>query len=855
MQSLTQFAATLKAAPGIVKRRRQARRFGISTVVPDAHLRPPLHGASVRLRWRAPPRKAISGTGRDPEQTGRTPIRRTSRVTSINARIARELNVKVGQVAAAVELFGEGSTVPFVARYRKEKTGGLDDTQLRTIEERLGYLRQLEDRRASVLRSIGEQGKLSDELQKAIAAAESKVELEDLYAPYKPKRRTKTQVAREAGLEALADALLSTPALDPDKEAAKFVNAELGFADAQACLDGARAVLIERIGETARLVGELREWLWNAGRLSSKVAKGKDTEGVKFSDYFDFDQSIRDLPSHRALALLRGRNEGFLNLGLDVACDPGSTYQPAEAMIMAAFNIADRRRPSDSWLVETVRQAWKTKLHKSLTTDLFARLKERADKAAIDVFKANLKDLLLAAPAGRRITMGLDPGIRTGVKVAIVDATGKLLEFATIYPHPPRNDWQGALATLAALCMKHKVAVIAIGNGTASRETDKLAGELIKHLKDPKPMRVMVSEAGASVYSASELAAKEFPDVDVSIRGAVSIARRLQDPLAELVKIDPKAIGVGQYQHDVDQSELAQSLDAAVEDCVNSVGVDINTASAPLLSRVAGLNSAIAQNIVLHRDDKGAFKKRTDIKKVARLGPKAFEQAAGFLRIMDGPNPLDASAVHPEAYKLVERISEATKKPLKAMIGDAAFLRSLEPQRFADAQFGVPTVTDILAELEKPGRDPRPEFKTASFEEGVEKISDLKPGMMLEGVVTNVAAFGAFVDVGVHQDGLVHVSELADRFVKDPRDIVKAGDVVRVRVKDVDVERKRIALTMKSGVIEANATGASQSKPGGGKPAGRSGGGHASASPPKPQAQTSDGESALAAALRRAQKG
>ncbi|HEU5445236.1 MAG TPA: Tex family protein, partial [Pseudolabrys sp.] len=632
-------------------------------------------------------------------------------MTSINARIAKELNVQVGQVDAAVELFGEGATVPFVARYRKEKTGGLDDTQLRKIEDRLSYLRQLEDRRATVLKTIADQGKLTPGLQRAISAANSKVELEDLYAPFKPKRRTKAQIARESGLEPLADALLSNPSLDPAMEARKYVNANKGVADADAALDGARAILIERIGENARLVGELREWLWATGRLTSSVQKGKATEGTKFSDYFDFRQPIRELPSHRVLALLRGRNEGFLGLDLDVDVEANQPH-PAELKIMSAFGIGNRGRRADGWLVDTVKQSWKTKLHKSLTTDLLARLKERADSAAIEIFKSNLKDLLLAAPAGPRVTMGLDPGIRTGVKVAVVDQTGMLLDTATVYPHEPRKDWSGALATLAALCLKHKVDVIAIGNGTASRETDTLAGDLIKKLPGCKPNKVVVSEAGASVYSASELAANEFPDLDVSLRGAVSIARRLQDPLAELVKIEPKAIGVGQYQHDVDQTELARSLDSAVEDCVNAVGVDVNTASAPLLARVAGLNTAIAHNIVLHRNENGAFKKRSDIKKVARLGPKAFEQAAGFLRIMNGPNPLDASAVHPEAYKVVQRIAETTKKPLKSIIGNSVFLRSLNPAQFADDDFGVPTVTDILAELEKPGRDPRPDFKT-----------------------------------------------------------------------------------------------------------------------------------------------
>lgn len=767
---------------------------------------------------------------------------------SINARIASELNVQLTQVAAAVDLLGEGATVPFIARYRKEKTGGLDDTQLRKLEERLGYLTDLEDRRTTVLKTISEQGKLTPELQRAITAADSKVELEDLYAPFKPKRRTKAQIAREAGLEPLADALLGNPALEPATEAGKFLNPDAGINDAKAALEGARSILIERIGENAALVGELREWLWSNGVLSSKVLKGKEAEGAKFSDYFDFSQRIREIPSHRALALFRGRNEKILDLNLDAEVAPGLPH-PAEMKIRAAFNIAERGRPADDWLVDTARLAWKTRLHVSLSTDLMVRLKESADEGAISVFKLNLVDLLLAAPAGPRVTMGLDPGIRTGVKVAVVDQTGKVLDTATVYPHEPRNDWNGSLATLASLCARHKVDIIAIGNGTASRETDKLAGELMKKMPELKLTKVMVSEAGASVYSASELAAQEFPDLDVSLRGAVSIARRLQDPLAELVKIEPKAIGVGQYQHDVNQTALARSLDAAVEDCVNSVGVDVNMASAPLLARVAGLNATIAQNIVLYRNENGAFKKRSDIKKVARLGPKAFEQAAGFLRIPNGPNPLDGSAVHPEAYQVVERIAEATRRPLKAMIGDSAFLKSLNPKQFADERFGTPTIVDILSELEKPGRDPRPEFKTAEFKDDVEKISDLRRGMALEGVVTNVTAFGAFVDVGVHQDGLVHVSELADRFVKDPRDVVKAGDVVKVRVKDVDVERKRIALTMKSGPIEAGSAeraGASS----GGRPSGGQSRNHSS--PPKPQ--SSEGESALAAALRRAQK-
>lgn len=764
-------------------------------------------------------------------------------MSTINARIAAELDVKVEQVAAAVDLLGEGSTVPFIARYRKEKTGGLDDTQLRKLEERLGYLRELEDRRATVLKSITEQDKLTPELARAIAAADSKVALEDLYAPYKPKRRTKAQIAREAGLEPLAEALLANPGLLPDGEAAKFIDAEKGVGDAKAALDGARHILIERIGESASLVGDLREWLWATGIVTSKVAKGKDTEGAKFSDYFDFSQAVRQMPSHRALALLRGRNENILNLDLDAPNEEGKTH-PAQAKIMVAFGIADRGRAADKWLLDTVKLAWKAKLHVSLVVDLLTRLKDQSDTEAITVFKSNLKDLLLAAPAGQRATMGLDPGIRSGVKVAVVDATGKVLDTTVIYPHEPKRDWQGSLAALAALCLRHKVELIAIGNGTASRETDKLAGELIAKMPDLKLTKVMVSEAGASVYSASELGALEFPNLDVSLRGAVSIARRLQDPLAELVKIEPKAIGVGQYQHDVDQADLARSLDAAIEDCVNSVGVDVNTASIPLLARVSGLNQTLATNIVLHRDANGAFKKRSELKKVARMGPKTFEQAAGFLRIMNGTNPLDASAVHPEAYGLVEKIAEETKRPLKSIIGDKAFLKSLRPQQFADAQFGVPTITDILAELEKPGRDPRPEFKTATFQDGIEKISDLKLGMQLEGVVTNVTAFGAFVDIGVHQDGLVHISEMADRFIKDPREVVKAGDVVKVRVKEVDAARKRIALTMKSGA-GASADMAS-------RPPQQSSSGPRHSGAPIPKQPESTGETALAAALRRA---
>ena len=758
----------------------------------------------------------------------------------INQKIAFELGVGVGQVVAAMELLSEGATVPFIARYRKEKTGGLDDTQLRKLQARLGYLNDLEERRATVLRSIEEQGKLTPELARLINAAEAKVELEDLYAPYKPKRRSKAQIARAAGLEPLADRLLDNPVLDPLAEAGNFVDTAKGVADARAALEGARHILLERIGETAKLVGDLREWQWQQGVLAAAVAKGKDAEGNKFSDYFAFNQKIKDLPSHRALALLRGFREDILTLDLDVP-QADKEMHPAEAKIRLAFGIADRGRPADAWLLETVRLAWRSRLAASLQNDLLGRLKERADGEAIQVFAKNLKDLLLAAPAGARITMGLDPGFRSGVKVAVVDATGRLVATDTVYPHEPKNDWRGALAALAALCTKHKVELLSIGNGTASRETEKLAAELIAKLPGSKPGKVMVSEAGASVYSASELAAKEFSQLDVSLRGAVSIARRLQDPLAELVKIEPRAIGVGQYQHDVDQTRLGQSLDAVVEDCVNLVGVDVNTASEPLLARVSGLNQTLAANIVAFRDEHGAFKTRTSLRKVPRLGPKAFEQAAGFLRIMNGKNPLDASAVHPEAYPLVERIAAATKRGLTSLIGDGGFLQSLKPGAFADADFGIPTVADVLKELEKPGRDPRPEFKTATFAEGVEKISDLKPEMRLEGVVTNVTAFGAFVDVGVHQDGLVHISELSDRFVKDPHEVVRAGDVVKVRVKSVDVARKRIGLTMKSGTIEPSPSTAHAAavKTGGSAPV-------ASARAPE--------ENAFAAALKRAQR-
>ncbi len=754
-------------------------------------------------------------------------------VAEIARIIARELNVGEGQVAAAIQLLDEGASVPFIARYRKERTGGLDDTQLRTLAERLEYLTILNDRREVVLRSIGEQGKLTPELERQIRAATTKVELEDLYAPYRPKRRTKASVAREAGLEPLADRLLANPALDPVAEALAYVSSDKGVETADAALEGARSILIERMAEAPALVGQLREKVWSGGKLTTGVVKGKETEGAKFSDYFAFNENIANMPSHRALALLRGEKEGILKVDLDLPHDEKARH-PAVTTIMSAFNIQDRGRPADKWLAETARQAWKQRLAPSSHSDLVERLKERSDTDAIRVFSHNMKALLLAAPAGPKVVMGVDPGIRTGCKIAVVDATGKLLETATIYPHEPKKDWNGSLVTLAQLAKRHSVELVSVGNGTASRETDKLVAELSTKMPELNLTRVTVSEAGASVYSASAFAAKEFPDLDVSLRGAVSIARRLQDPLAELVKIEPKAIGVGQYQHDVDQNALARSLDGVVEDCVNAVGVDVNTASAALLARVSGLNSAVAANIVTYRDEHGAFATRTQLKKVPRMGPKAFEQAAGFLRIMDGKNPLDASAVHPEAYPVAERIAEKSGRPLKALIGDKAFLSMLQPEAFANEQFGVPTVTDILAELIKPGRDPRPEFRTATFADGVEKISDLKIGMKLEGTVTNVTAFGAFVDIGVHQDGLVHISELADTFVKDPHAVVKAGDVVNVRVKEIDAERKRIALSMKREV--AGTQGAhgkptpSQGKDKGGKPAAQ----NYSAGPAKP---------------------
>jgi len=689
--------------------------------------------------------------------------------------------------------------VPFIARYRKEVTGGLDDTQLRLLAERLVYLRELDDRRTAILKSIAEQGKLTPQLEAALYASDNKTQLEDLYLPYKPKRRTKAQIAREAGLEPLADSLLADPTQLPEQTAAAYVDAAKGVEDSKAALDGARAILIERFAEDAELLGQLREKLWNEGELAGVVVPGKEQEGAKFADYFNHREAIKTTPSHRALALLRGRNEGILTLALKYQPDdtPITQRSDYEGLIAARFGIRDAGRPADKWLLDGVRLCWRAKIFLSLELELVSRMKDAADADSIKVFAANLKDLLLAAPAGARATIGLDPGLRTGVKVAVVDNTGKLLDTTTIYPHEPRRDWDRSIATLAALAHRHKVELIAIGNGTASRETDKLAQELIKAYPQLGLTKIVVSEAGASVYSASELAAKEFPDLDVSLRGAVSIARRLQDPLAELVKIDPKSIGVGQYQHDVNQSQLARSLDAVVEDCVNAVGVDVNMASVPLLTRISGLNSTLAANIVAHRDTYGAFRTRRDLLKVSRLGEKTFEQAAGFLRISNGDNPLDASSVHPEAYPVVEKIVAKTGRAVKQIVGDATFIKGLRPADFTDERFGLPTVMDILKELDKPGRDPRPEFKTATFQDGVEDIKDLQPGMILEGVVTNVANFGAFVDIGVHQDGLVHISALSNKFIDDPRKVVKAGDVVKVKVLEVDVPRKRIALTMR----------------------------------------------------------
>lgn len=698
-------------------------------------------------------------------------------------------------MTAAVELLDGGATVPFIARYRKEVTGTLDDAQLRTLEERLGYLRELEDRRAAVLESIRSQGKLDDALEQQILDADTKARLEDIYLPFKPKRRTKAQIAREAGLEPLADGLLNDPSVDPRAAAEAFVDADKGVADGQAALDGARAILIERFAEDADLIGDLREQMWTRGRLVAKVRDGKQTDGAKFSDYFDFAEPYAKLPSHRILAMLRGEKEEVLELTMEPHPEEDEGY--FEGRIAGRNGISNQGRPGDKWLVDTVRWAWRTRILIHLGADLRVRLREAAEDEAVRVFAANLRDLLLAAPAGTRTTMGLDPGFRTGVKVAVVDATGKVVATDTIYPHVPQNKWDESIHRLAALCSKHHVDLIAIGNGTASRETDKLAAELIKRHPEAKLTKAVVSEAGASVYSASAYASQELPGMDVSLRGAVSIARRLQDPLAELVKIDPKSIGVGQYQHDISEVKLARSLDAVVEDCVNGVGVDINTASAPLLTRVSGITAGLAENIVLHRDQNGPFKNRKEIKNVARLGPKAFEQCAGFLRIRDGEDPLDFSSVHPESYPLVRTIAADAGADVRTLIGNSPLLKGIRPDKFVTDTVGLPTITDILKELEKPGRDPRPAFTTATFAEGVEKIADLKPGMVLEGQVTNVAAFGAFVDIGVHQDGLVHVSALSDKFVQDPREVVKSGDVVKVRVLEVDPVRKRISLTMR----------------------------------------------------------
>ncbi len=784
----------------------------------------------------------------------------TKLAQQIAQTIADEIGAQPAQARAAIALLDEGASVPFIARYRKEVTGGLDDTQLRNLETRLTYLRELEDRRAAVLASIDEQGKLSDELRGEILAADTKSRLEDLYLPYKPKRRTRAQIAREAGLEPLADGLLADPSQDPQLFAAGFVDAEKGVADSKAALEGARAILMERWGEDAALVGELRGWLSEHGVIRARVAEGKEELGAKYRDYFEHAEPLAKIPSHRLLALFRARREEILFLELDPGSDAEAGHIYAEGRVAFNAGIRDAGRAADRWLLDACRLTWRAKLHMHLLLDLFNQAREKAEAEAISVFGDNLKDLLLAAPAGPKTVMGLDPGIRTGCKIAVVDATGKLVATETIYPHEPKRQWEQSLQTIKHLCAKHNVELIAIGNGTASRETDKLAGEAIKLLGEAKLQKIVVSEAGASVYSASEFAAKEFPGLDVSLRGAVSIARRLQDPLAELVKIEPKAIGVGQYQHDVDQYRLARALDARVEDCVNAVGVFVNTASAALLSRVSGLSSTVAENIVRHRDEHGPFKRRKDLLKVPRLGDKTFEQCAGFLRIADGDQPLDASSVHPEAYPVVERIVAATARPIKALIGDGSFLRGLKAEQFTDETFGVPTVRDILKELEKPGRDPRPEFKAARFAEGVEEIKDLRPGMVLEGVVSNVAAFGAFVDIGVHQDGLIHISALSDTYVKDPRDVVKAGDIVKVKVLEVDVARKRIALTrrLEDSPAPARAPGERDTRPmGGGRRdgAGPRPGGRAQGGGPRPGTSAPPANNALADAFARAKRG
>lgn len=717
----------------------------------------------------------------------------------INHQIANELNVKQSQIDAAVALLDDGSTVPFIARYRKEATQGLDDSHLRYLEQRLGYLRELEERRNVILKSIREQEKLTDELERKIKSAPSKTELEDLYLPYKPKRRTKAQIAIEAGLLALADNLFADPTLDPEVEGRQFINPENGINDTKAALDGARFILIERFAEDASLLSTVREYLKQNAFIRSSVVKAKANEAQKFKDYFEHSEKLESTPSHRALAMFRGRNEGFLQLSMDA--DPQQEDQNArshgEALIASHLNFRHQSRAADDWLQQTIQWAWRVKLQLHLETELFSGLRERAETDAIDVFAKNLKDLLMAAPAGAKVTMGLDPGLRTGVKVAIVDQTGKVMATTTIFPHAPQNQWDKSSRTIATLCKQHKVNLISIGNGTGSRETDKLVTEVMKANAELNIQKLVVSEAGASVYSASELASNELPDMDVSLRGAVSIARRLQDPLAELVKIEPKAIGVGQYQHDVSQSQLGRSLGTVIEDCVNAVGVDLNTASPALLSCVSGLNKTLANNIVAFRDANGAFSARKGLLAVERLGPKAFEQSAGFLRIVNGDNPLDSSAVHPEAYPVVDKIITMTNTAVNDVIGNQNLLQSLDSNALADDRFGLPTIKDIISELKKPGRDPRPEFKTASFKEGIHQISDLKPDMVLEGVVSNVANFGAFVDVGVHQDGLVHISAMTNKFIKDPREVVKTGDIVKVKVIEVDVDRKRIAFTMR----------------------------------------------------------
>ncbi|MCG8429101.1 MAG: RNA-binding transcriptional accessory protein [Chromatiales bacterium] len=710
--------------------------------------------------------------------------------------IAQELSCAEQQVTAAVSLLDEGATVPFIARYRKERTGGLDDAQLRHLEDRLGYLRELEDRKVTILKTIDEQGKLTDALKQSIEVAETKTTLEDLYLPYKPKRRTKAQIAREAGLEPLAELLLETPATDPQQAAVEYINEDAGFTDEKAVLEGARQILMERFSEDADLLAMLRAYLWENGIVKSSVMSGKESEASKFSDYFEYSENINTIPSHRALALFRGRNEGLLSLELVVDEELTGTT-PCELMIAKQVGVENQGRSADAWLQETVRWAWKVKIFTHLDLEVKMRLREAAEEEAIRVFGSNLKDLILAAPAGSVPIIGLDPGLRTGVKVAVIDETGKTVDTATIYPHAPKNRWDESISILAALASKHGTKLVSIGNGTASRETDKLALELIRKHPELQLQKIVVSEAGASVYSASELASSELPDLDVSLRGAVSIARRLQDPLAELVKIEPKSIGVGQYQHDVNQTRLSRTLNNVVEDCVNAVGVDINTASPALLQQVSGLNKTLAENIVSFRNEQGSFTNRKQLMSVPRLGEKTFEQAAGFLKITQGDNPLDASSVHPEAYPVVEKILQKAQKSISQVIGDIPFLRSLKPSEFTSEQFGEPTVVDIIAELEKPGRDPRGEFKTAVFKEGVEEIADLKEEMILEGVVTNVTNFGAFVDIGVHQDGLVHISAMSEKFIKDPREVVKAGDLVKVKVIAVDKQRKRISLTMR----------------------------------------------------------